>query len=208
MQPLYRTIYSVTSTQPDFITIFSYEFYIPSRVRTNKESTFRRRNYTVSQSAINKTREETRTREISMVKFKLDVFETDDERWWKSNAGNIGIPEFKDVHIMENRDTNISWNIRADRVVLSVSNEARNREQWEMENGLWGSFKIVESGDMLDAMAVSVTISQEIVPVQRKQRWKVDGKYYLLWFLLWSTVTIGRKCKKELSNRIDSLSES
>lgn len=80
MQPLYRTIYSVTSTQPDFITIFSYEFYIPSRVRTNKESTFRRRNYTVSQSAINKTREETRTREISMVKFKLDVFETDDER--------------------------------------------------------------------------------------------------------------------------------
>lgn len=208
MQPLYRTIYSVTSTQPDFITIFSYEFYIPSRVRTNKESIFRRRNYTVSQSAINKTREETRTREISMVKFKLHVFETDDERWWKSNAGNIGIPEFEDVHIVENRDTNISWNIRADRVVLSVSNEARNREQWEMENGLWGSFKIVESGDMLDAMAVSVTISQEIVPVQRKQRWKVDGKCYLLWFLLWSTVTIGRKCKKELSNRIDSLSES
>lgn len=84
--------------------------------------------------------------------------------------GTLAFQNLKTFILWKIVNTNISWNIRADRVVLSVSNEARNREQWEMENGLWGSFKIVESGDMLDAMAVSVTISQEIVPVQRKQR--------------------------------------
>lgn len=53
------TSYSVTSTRPDFtlITIFSYEFYIPSRVRTNKESTFcRSKLYSIA--IVNKTREE------------------------------------------------------------------------------------------------------------------------------------------------------